>query len=217
LNKERSLNLLRPAGTWSGAWQNADPYAALVAVLDDGFMQLYAHARRNARRMTRIAVTLLPLVMLLVSSCKTASMNESGLVSSKSEQVRSALFPDRSLSSGDGYFPAAGYLARARGYIADAPEILALLTDKEIGYLFGKPSLARKDADVRVLQYKAESCIVDFYFYGDFHKKADRAVSYVDVRLQDAVVSPDTILPEKLRAQCIGHILDQPDLSAPRI
>ncbi len=189
-------------------WQDADPYATLIVAMDGVFMRLYAHARRNARRITRLAITLLPLVMLLVSSCKTASLSGSYSASTQAEQVRTALFPDQMNNARRAdYRPADGYIALAKNYVANAPEALKLLSSREIGYLFGKPSLARKDADAKVWQYRAKTCIVDFYFY-------DAGVSYVDVRLRDA--APSAALPEKMQAQCIGHVLNDGSFSDAR-
>ena len=54
------------------------------------------------------------------------------------------------------------------------------LTAREVSYLFGKPSMTRKDADARIWQYKTDACTVDFYFYGG---ESDAApVAYVDYR-----------------------------------
>jgi hypothetical protein len=159
---------------------NADPYTTLVAAVDDAFMRLYAAARRNARRMARLSAALFPLVVVLVGSCKGVSMNGSYARLSAADELRAALFPDRAVASGE-YRPAAGYVTSARAYVAAMPEALKLLTDREIGYLFGAPALTRTDADARILQYRGESCVVDFYFYGR-KPLADTPVSYVDIR-----------------------------------
>jgi hypothetical protein len=186
--------------------QGADPYAALVAVVDDAFMQLYAHARKNARRIARLALALLPLMVLLVGSCKTVDLSGSYSRSSDAEQIRTAFFPDRVKFTGAAYYPAEGYIARAQKYVSDVPGALEHLTSEDIGYLFGKPALTRRDADAKVLQYKADGCVVDFYFYGD-----GKTVSYIDVRSRSLAPAA---LPEKARAKCIGHVIEEGDFSS---
>jgi hypothetical protein len=49
-----------------------DPAGLLVDAVDGAFMGLYLQARRNAARMTRLGLTLVPLMMLLVGSCTSA-------------------------------------------------------------------------------------------------------------------------------------------------
>lgn len=185
-----------------------DPYAALVAALDHVFMQFYAHARRNARRIAHLAIALLPLMVLLVGSCKTADVHGSYVKTSEAQRVRTAFFPDRVNFKGLEYYPAGGYIARAQKYVAQEPKALAALTDDEVGYLFGKPALTRHDADAKIMQYKAAACVVDFYFYGD------KEVAHIDVRLKEA---PAAALPEKVREKCIGRVIDAGDFAHPRI
>ena len=154
-----------------------DPYTTVVGMLDDGFMLFYSHVRRNARRITNLIVTLVPLMALLVGSCKT-SQTASHIYSvvTSAEKFQSALFPDRAHFQGARYVPAAGYVSQARDYVESKPQSLTMLGRNEIGYIFGKPSFQRHDADAEVWQYKTSSCVVDIYFYGDKH------ASYIEAR-----------------------------------
>jgi hypothetical protein len=138
----------------------------------------YAQVRQNASRLTRLVVTLLPLMVLLVGSCKTEQAS-SAYVGNESQQIRMALFPTQTGS------PAAGYVSRARSFIVGQPQSLMMLTQQEIGYLFGKPTLHRKDADAEVWQYKTSGCVVDFYFYNDEKTHGQVNPSYVDMRMKD--------------------------------
>lgn len=185
-----------------------DPYAALVAALDHVFMEFYAHTRRNARRIAGLFIALLPLMVLLVGSCKTADVQGANLGTTGAERVRMAFFPDRVNFRGVEYYPAEGYIARAQKYVAGEPKVLDALTEEEVGYLFGKPALTRHDADAKVMQYKADACVVDFYFYGG------EEVAHIDVRLKEA---PAADLPEKVRGKCIGKVIDAAEPARPRI
>ena len=157
-----------------------DPFTAVVAFLDNSFMLFYHHVRRNARRITNLVVTLVPLMALLVGSCKTSqtpSLADALSANGGAEQFRTALFPDRINFHGTHYVPAAGYISQARNYVESAPQTMMMLTRDEIGYIFGKPVFHRHDADAEVWQYKTGVCVVDFYFYGQ------RKLSYIDARL----------------------------------
>jgi hypothetical protein len=149
---------------------------------------LYSHVRRNARRLTRLVVVLLPLMVLLVGSCKTEQASSAYAGNGKPEQFRMALFPDRANFHGVSYTPAAGYVSRAQTLIASQPQSLTMLTQKEIGYLFGKPTLHRQDADAEVWQYKTSGCVVDFYFYNDGQARGQANPSYVDMRMKDELI-----------------------------
>lgn len=158
-----------------------DPYSAVVSILDDSFMLFYRHVRRNARRITNLVVTLVPLMALLVGSCKTSQTSQSMLhkAVTNAQQFQAALFPDRANFQGARYIPAAGYIAQARNYVEKIPQSMMMLSREEIGYIFGKPSFHRRDADAEVWQYKTAGCVVDFYFYGE------KQVSYIDARRKD--------------------------------
>jgi hypothetical protein len=157
----------------------------LIDKLDGALMLAYRHLRGNARRMARLTAVLLPLVALLVGSCKTSELPGAYGGDAGPAQFRMALFPDRVNFKAGVYSPAAGYVSRARAFVAGAPEALELLTETEIGYLFGSPAMERQDADARIWQYKTGACVVDFYFYGG----RESPVSYVDVRLKDGGMS----------------------------
>lgn len=154
-------------------------YTALIVAIDEAFMRLYDSAHRNRRRMARLALALFPMVLLLVGSCKGVSTTgaTTQMKLTAAEQLRSALFPQD--TQGDKR-PAAGYISAAKSYVADTPDTLTLLTDREIGYLFGTPAMTRKDAEARVIQYRGGPCVVDFYFYENTEGTAP--VSHVDVR-----------------------------------
>jgi hypothetical protein len=149
-----------------------------IGFLDRGLMAFYREIGQNTRRAVHIIVAILPLMMLLVGSCRTEDMPATYGSNAGAEQFRLALFPDRVHDASNDYRPAAGYVSRARTFVSGAPELLLRLTDREIEYMFGKPDMQRRDADARIWQYRAGDCVVDFYFYG-----ADKTpVSYVDAR-----------------------------------
>jgi hypothetical protein len=127
----------------------ADPFGWAIALLDGAFMGLYAQACRNARRVSRLVITFLPLMMLLVGSCKT---QESGIgtIIAGIDELRSALFPDRVATREEGYRPAEGFVVRARGFVQEDPAALSQMTEQEISFMFGAPAFQRRDADARV-------------------------------------------------------------------
>ena len=95
-----------------------DPGALMADMADRALMLLYSHIRKNSRRLTHLVVALLPLMALLVGSCKTSELLPwaySG--NTVPEQVRMALFPDRANAGSADYYPAAGYVSRARSFI----------------------------------------------------------------------------------------------------
>jgi hypothetical protein len=186
---------------------SADIYTALVTLVDDACMAFTRLLRRNARRIAHIAVALLPLMVLLVGSCKTSGLAGAYGGNTGPEQFRIALFPDSVNADAAHYVPAAGYVSRAQTYIKGDPASLKLLTAQEVSYLFGAPAMRRHDADAQVWQYKTSACIVDFYFYQDPAHTAQRPVSYVDVRPKGGM--PADVSPEQARARCIGRAIDE--------
>lgn len=179
-----------------------DPYSTLVGMTDEAFMTLYSHTRRNLRRIVHLALAIVPLLALLVGSCKTSqttAFNDAQSVGPA--QFRQALFPDRPQAQNARYIPAAGYVSQARGYVEDQPQTMLMLTRDEVGYIFGKPSFERRDADAQISQYKTGACVVNFYFYGH------DAASYVDVRIKDGddAFRAEPASPEEISA-CLRHI-----------
>jgi hypothetical protein len=166
-----------------------------IPAVDKGFLLFY----RNARRVAHLVVSLVPLMALLVGSCKTAQVSSltDNIYAGRDDaaQFRAALFPDMPGLSRASYRPAGGYVSQARNYVQRAPETMLMLTRDEIGYIFGKPSFRRHDADAEVWQYKTRSCVVDFYFYGK------KQLSYIDARLKDQ--SPASA---KEQFQCLSRI-----------
>ncbi len=162
--------------------QNADLndfFTAATALVDRSFMLFYCHVRKNARRISNLALALVPVMVLMVGSCKTPQSayvagSTTGPVSA--QQLQSDLFPG---AGGKNFRPAAGYIAEARDFVDSKPHALLLLTRTDIGYIFGAPSFRRRDANAEVWQYKTRSCVVDFYFYGE------KPTSYVDARLKN--------------------------------
>lgn len=143
----------------------------------------YNPARKSAA--ATVALVLMPLLMLLVGSCKTAELPGAYGSNAAPEQFRVALFPDQvRVKDAALYAPARGYVHRAQTYVAGAPETLELLTAREVGYLFGKPQWQRHDAAAKVWQYSHGDCVVDFYFYNAAAGDAP-AVSFADVRARD--------------------------------
>ena len=163
----------------------AGPYAAAIGAVDDAFMGFYHQVRRNTRRFMRLMLALLPLMVLLVGSCKTSQVTNSFAGQTVVAQFRAALFPDRQTAREGDYRPASGYVARARDYVEGDPETLNHLTEQEVRYIFGKPAMQRRDADARIWQYRAGGCVVDFFFYDQKDMQDGSAVSYVDFRLKE--------------------------------
>jgi hypothetical protein len=203
----------------------AGAYQWAVERVDEGFMSFYAHVRRNSSRIMRLVIAFLPLMMLLVGSCKTAQTSEIASHLAREDYLRAALFPDRLLPGTDlaAYRPAAGYVSRARGYVEDAPDSLTQLTRQDIGFLFGTPTMQRRDADAEIWQYKTKSCVVDFYFYGDGKETAgkaaaraagnDRRVSFVDFRTREQLF-PGSLPPAgqpsaSRQSHCLQTIVDR--------
>jgi len=195
------------------AFLNGDLYSAIVGFVDDSFMLLYRHVRRNARRITSLVITLVPLMALLVGSCKTSQTSDLSdniyngaprpmILSAAAEQFRTTLFPDRANFHGDHYVPAAGYVSEARGYVESKPQTMTMLDREAVGFLFGKPTFHRHDADAEVWQYKTKACVIDFYFYGK------KQVSYIDARRKD-----QTPITTDEESTCLHHI-DAQDFDA---
>ncbi|MBU6475893.1 MAG: hypothetical protein KGL10_01310 [Alphaproteobacteria bacterium] len=156
-----------------------DFFAAATVLAERGFTLFCHHARRNARRISRLVLALAPLMVLMVGSCKTpqsAYMADGAYVKVSARQLQKDLFPG---TSGGADRPAAGYIAEARDFVDNSPRALLMLTRADIGYIFGQPSFRRHDANAEVWQYKTRSCVIDFYFYGK------KPASYVDARLKD--------------------------------
>jgi hypothetical protein len=163
-----------------------DPWTWLAGAVDSALMLFYAQLRGNARRLARLGLALLPLAVLLVGSCKTHEGDQAASYDADVPALfRLALFPDSRYAVSDTYQPARGYIARARQYIAGEPAALTKLTEREIGYIFGRPALERRDADARIWQYRTEGCVVDVYFYKNEARESGYNVSYVDFRSGD--------------------------------
>jgi len=199
------------------------PYQWAVERVDAGFMRLYGHVRSNSRRIMQLVIAFLPLMMLLVGSCKTAQTQEIASHITRADRLRMALFPDRMTAADKAaYRPAAGFVTRARDYVEDAPASLTQLTRQEIGFMFGTPTMQRRDADAEIWQYKTHACVVDFYFYGARGHEAVRAhpaapsalrVSYVDFRTRDQLF-PGSLPPSgppsvSRQSHCLQSIADR--------
>jgi hypothetical protein len=166
-----------------------DPAGLLVDAVDGAFMGLYQQARSNASRITRLGLTLVPLMMLLVGSCKTESASVYDGAQAGVDYFRAALFPDRVLArDAADYAPAAGYVARAQDFVAGDPATLMRLTEQEVTYLYGKPTMERRDADAKIWQYRSRACVVDFYFYEQKGREKESSVAFVDYRLKGDLV-----------------------------
>ncbi len=186
---------------------------SFIQTSDRLLVLFYAHVRRNSRRLTHLVVTLLPLMALLVGSCKTEQLPWVYGSNAGSDQFRIALFPDRVNYHGADYYPAAGYVSRAQTFVVDQPQALKMLTRQEIGYLFGKPALHRQDADAEIWQYKAGGCVVDFYFYGQ------KQLSHLDIRLKADLTpgrSPQPV-PMPQQSDCLRGIADEHGVFSTRV
>ncbi|MEZ0225268.1 MAG: hypothetical protein ACAH83_11995 [Alphaproteobacteria bacterium] len=193
------------------ALQDFDPAKLLLAAADRAFMAFYAHVRSNAKRITRLVIAFLPLMMLLVGSCKTSQTSGIENIIAGMDDLRAALFPDRVIARDVGeYQPAAGYVARARGYVEGKPESLTHLTEQEVRYMFGAPTMQRHDADARVWQYRSGACVVDFYFYDQPGVTNESAVAYVDFRLKNDLIPGSAPRTEpvdvKNQSKCLKRI-----------
>lgn len=170
-----------------------DPYAAIVNVVDALFLSFYRHLRKNSNRLARLIVALLPMMALLVGSCKISELPWAHAgVRDHAAEVRLALFPDAAES------PALAYIDRARRVVQNMPDIMDALTRREVRYMLGAPSFVRRDAEAEVWQYRGDACVMDFYFY-----EAGAAVSYVDVRFKKSVPAGG----EVLKPRCLGDIV----------
>lgn len=206
---------MRAAPAHNAGRADFDPYQWIVERVDDAIMNLYVHAKRNAARIMRLVVAFLPLMMLLVGSCKTAQVSDAGMHIARQDRLRTALFPDMLLPmEGAHYAPAAGFVSRARDYVEDAPASLTQFTRQDIGFLFGQPTMQRRDADAQIWQYKTKSCVVDFYFYGDkgAADAGDMRVSYVDFRTRDQLF-PGSLPPDgqpslRKQSRCVQSIVN---------
>lgn len=182
--KKRDAQILTSTVVHSGS------SAGIIAPAQSGFFSrmlsfAYAEIRINSRRLMNLVLAVVPLMMLLVGSCKTSELPNAYGGNNDVSELRMALFPDRpqvAVKGGDAYTPAAGYLKRARKFVEGEPQVLSSLTQQEVTYLFGEPSMERRDANARVWQYKNDGCVVDFYFYEKGGATA-APVSYVDYRL----------------------------------
>lgn len=170
--------------------QRQDPYAAIVNVVDGLFLSFYRHLRKNSNRLARLIVALLPMMALLVGSCKISELPwVNAGVRDPAAEVRLALFPDTVEN------PASAYISRARSIVQNRPDIMDALTRREVGYMLGAPSFVRKDAEAEVWQYRGDACVMDLYFY-----EAGAAVSYIDIRLKKEKMMGS-------KSHCLGDIV----------
>jgi hypothetical protein len=189
------------------------PHALGIDLLDRAFLSFYSHVRDNSRRLTHLVIALFPLMVLLVGSCNMSQLPWSFGSTTRAEQVRTALFPDRAAFQGVAYRPAAGYISRARSFVESEPDSLLLMTQQEIGFLFGKPTFHRKDANAEVWQYKTGACVADLYFYNEKGRPGQSPLSYVDIRLEDEMKPGSsfrlTPLSKSEKSVCLKGVLSQ--------
>lgn len=149
-------------------------------------------------------MAIIPLAMLLVGSCQTAQLSNVYGSASMSEQFRIALFPDSAKITPVAYYPAGAYISRARDYVEGNPAALMLLTDREVGYIFGQPTLQHRDADASIWQYQTNACVVDLYFYDDDASNGSR-VAHVDYRLKEEAVQ-NSVLTPTIQSDCLEEV-----------
>lgn len=137
---------------------------------------------------TKKLMCLVPLIALLVGSCKTIELSSLAPVAFDAPQVDVALLPQKTLVTGNEQRINRGYVYRAQNIVTKDPQKLIELTLQEVSYIFGEPTFSRKDADARVWQYKTSSCVIDFYFYKDDKKSSPDSVSYVDMRFKEELI-----------------------------
>jgi len=153
----------------------------LIDFIDKAFLSFYRNVINNSRRLTRIFVTLVPLMTLLVGSCKTAQLPMAYINKS---------FPTSIINKGSISTVSQSYSNRTSSgnRITGDSNSLLNLTQKEIGSLFGRPNFSRKDDNARVWQYKTSKCVVDFYFYEEVGSKGNNKISYVDIRFKEELI-----------------------------
>ncbi len=176
-------------------------------MMDEALLRFY----HQVRRVARLVVSMLPIIVLLVGSCKTSLLPAAYGGNDGSKQFRVALFPDQVNFKGMSYYPAEGYIARAQKYVSGAPDALNMLTQQEVTYILGAPAMTRHDADAVVWQYKSESCIVDVYFYKKSGDHAPSAVSYVDMRPNSLA---DKTFSDRMKSKCLARVMEHPQVEA---
>lgn len=195
------------------------PDSAAVEAMDRILLGLYRHIRNNSRRLAHFFVALLPLMALLVGSCETSQLPWAYTTHTPAEQLRTALFPDSIRVADANYHPAAGYISRAQSFIADQPQSLMMMTQQEISFLFGKPTLHRRDADAEVWQYKTTGCVVDFYFYGEGNARGRSNLSYIDIRTKEELIPGSAIRTTPVtpseKSDCLKGAMKPDFISAP--
>jgi hypothetical protein len=183
----------------------------LTAALDGVYMGFYARTHQSLRRIARLFIAFLPLMMLLVGSCKTNQADAGNNVLAGIDGFRAALFPDRALARPADYRPAPGFVGRAQDFVESDPATLMQLTEQEVGFLFGSPAMQRRDADARVWQYQSHACVVDFYFYDQPGRTGESRVAYVDYRPRDLPLATDAAgatgaVPPRFQSRCLRKI-----------
>ena len=168
----------------------------------------------HKNRITRILISILPIIVLVVGSCKTSQLPLAYTGQTIPQQFRTALFPANSLIKDKTTAqarPHSMYLSRAQTIIKNDPKSLMKLTQKEIGYLFGKPTFSRKDSTARVWQYKTTSCVIDFYFYEEGAYQSENNISYIDMRFKDELTpgSPSRKTPISVseKSSCLNDVV----------
>ena len=132
------------------------------------FTPFYSSIACYVHRIISLLVTL--VMIFMVGGCKaSATTNNTSIAVIPAQELQAFLFPNRTAAD----------VSRARNFVEDRPQTMLMLTRDQIGYMFGKPSFHRHDADAEVWQYKTGGCVVDFYFYGQ------KPVSYIDARHKD--------------------------------
>jgi len=131
------------------------------------FKPFYGSMARYAHRIISLIATL--VLLFMVGGCKATPTTNTTSSIAPAQELQSFLFPEQAATT-------ATYISRARNFVESMPQTMMMLTRDQIGYMFGKPSFHRHDADAEVWQYKTSACVVDFYFYGK------QQVSYIDTR-----------------------------------
>lgn len=160
----------------------------------------------NMRRAANFLATVLPLMFLLVGSCKTAELPGAYGDNSDPAQFRVALFPDSLAQTSATYRPAAGYVSRARTFVKGYPDAVLMLTENEVNHMFGAPAFVRQDADAKIWQYVDNECVLEFYFYDTDAADGLPPVAYYDVRFRQ---SGSLGIADGQKARCVGRVLER--------
>jgi hypothetical protein len=159
--------------------------------------------RRNARR---AHFALVVMSLFLAGSCRLPERSAFFSPAERSASVRAQLFSDWGAQSGS---PAEGFLANARAFVSDRPDVLADLTSREVSYLFGPPTMVRNEGRAAIWQYRGDECTLNVYLDGDQGDVSAARVLGFDVWARNPVVRAGAVEVNQYDdADCIGEMTE---------